>query len=259
MSAQPTDFNRGAIKPIECFSAGWAMIKNDYWLMVGVCFVGIMIGSVVPMGIILGPMMCGIHLCLLAIMRRERVEFALLFKGFDYFVPSLIATLIQVVPMLVILVPAYIIFIGAFIAAGAAAGNSRNGEPPPEVALALFGGMALFVLVVLVVSAVVGLLFLFVYQLIVDRKLSGWDACKTSARAVMGNIGGALGLLVINMLLGIVGVMLCYVGAILVLPISFAAFDVAYRRVFPEMAMNAPPHYAPPPAPDYGQYYPPGQ
>lgn len=119
--------------------------------------------------------------------------------------------------------------------------------------------MAFFFAVVFVVSLVVGLLFLFVYQLIVDRKLSGWDACKTSAKAVMGNIGGALGLLVINMLLGVVGAMLCYVGLFLVLPISFAAFDVAYRRVFPETAMSAPPHYAPRPAPDYGPYYPPGQ
>ena len=34
--------------------------------------------------------------------------------------------------------------------------------------------------------------------------------------------------------LGILGVLACYVGAFLVMPISFAAYAVAYRRVFPE-------------------------
>ena len=57
------------------------MVRPQYWLMVAVVLVGILIGSFAPMGILLGPMMCGIYLCLLGLMRGERIEFGLLFKG----------------------------------------------------------------------------------------------------------------------------------------------------------------------------------
>ena len=45
----------------------------------------------------------------------------------------------------------------------------------------------------------------------------------------------------------ILGVLACYVGAFLVMPISFAAYAVAYRRVFPETGSLGGP--APPPPP----------
>ena len=98
MSAQPASFNRGVVRPVECIKAGFASIKDDYWLFLGLSIVAILIGSVGPMGILLGPMMCGLHMCLLRRQRGEKVGFDVLFKGFDFFGPSLIATLIQIVP-----------------------------------------------------------------------------------------------------------------------------------------------------------------
>ena len=67
--------------------------KTQYWLFVGMTFVAFFIGSAVPFGILMGPMMCGIYLTCFAQRRREPVEFGLLFKGFDFFGPSVIATL----------------------------------------------------------------------------------------------------------------------------------------------------------------------
>lgn len=255
MSAQATDFNRGAIRPMECISEGWQLVKEQYWLMLGITFVGLILGSLVPLGIILGAMMCGIHMCLFALMRRQQFEFNLLFKGFDLFVPSLIVTAIQIVPMIIVIVPLYIVFMVLFIA-GSAAGNS------PEMGFAMIGVMLVFYVVVIAVSLAIHLFFMFAYQLVADRQMNGVDACKLSAKAVMGNFGGAVGLLFLNALLSIIGVFACYVGAILYLPISFAATDVAYRQVFPEIdpTANAQSPYNPPPQyPNYGQHYPPQQ
>jgi uncharacterized membrane protein len=47
--------------------------------------------------------------------------------------------------------------------------------------------------------------------------------------------------------LAILGVLACYVGVFFVMPISFAAYAVAYRRVFPETSSLGGP--APPPPP----------
>jgi hypothetical protein len=50
---------------------------------------------------------------------------------------------------------------------------------------------------------------------------------------VWANFWGVLGLVVLNNLLSILGVMACYVGAFFIMPVHFATIVVAYRQVFP--------------------------
>src|SRR3990172_4452260 len=95
-------FNRNAVEPLRCIREGWALIKDQYWLFVGMSVVGLLIGSVVPFGILLGPMMCGIYLSLFQRRRGGPVEFGNLFKGFDYFGESIVATLLHMIPVFVI-------------------------------------------------------------------------------------------------------------------------------------------------------------
>ncbi|MFN2516474.1 MAG: hypothetical protein ABR556_09690, partial [Pyrinomonadaceae bacterium] len=73
------------------------------------------------------------------------------------------------------------------------------------------------------------------------------DAVKLSMKAAMANFWRLLGLLLMSGLLSFAGVLLCYVGIFLVLPISFAAIAVAYEQVFGlgEVQPNLPP---PPPS-----------
>ena len=241
MSAIPPAFNRGAIRPVECYKVAWETIKSEYWLFLGITFVGMLIGGAVPI-VIMGPMMCGVHMCILKKMRGEPVAFDQLFKGFDYFVPSLIATLIQTVPIFLVLVPTYVV--GAVLFVLAAQPGRGGASQNLGIFFALyFAVVGVMVLVVMLFTS----LFHFSYPLIVEHKMSGLEACKTSARAVMANFGGMLGLVLLNLLAGIVGVLACYVGAVAVLPISFAAFDVAYRQVFPAPPVEARPLFSAPP------------
>src|SRR5437016_9163600 len=107
-------FRTGVIKPVECVKEGWALIKDQYWLFLGVVFVGFFIASAVPL-VLIGPMMVGIYLCLLRRMRGEPVEFGTLFKGFDYFAQGLIAALIQAIPMVIVIVPMYVLMFVAMM------------------------------------------------------------------------------------------------------------------------------------------------
>jgi hypothetical protein len=210
------------------------MIKGQYWLFLGITAVGLMIGSLGPMGILLGPMMCGIYLCLLTRYRGETVSFELLFKGFDYFMQSLIATLIQVVPVMLLMVPLYVVYFVMFMSKMEKMRGYPRGRPPAASEFysifILMGGM---MLVVIFIATLIGAFFIFAYPLIVDRRLTAVDALRTSVRAVIGNLGGVLGLMALSTLLGIAGMLLCYVGAFLMMPISLAAWAVAYRKVFP--------------------------
>jgi hypothetical protein len=239
------EFKRNAVQPIECLKAGWDLIRTQYWLFVGMGAVGIIIGSFVPLGILMGPMMCGIYLALFRTKRNQPIEFNLLFKGFDYFGDSLVATLLHMIPVLVIFVPSYILFyVGMFAMMGATA--NRRGEPDPSAMLGFFAVFGVFWLVIMVVLIVLSVVFTFAYPLIVDRRLSGINAVKLSIRAALANFWRLLGMLMLNGLLTFVGVLFCYVGAFFVLPITFAAIATAYEQVFGlgDVQPNLPP---PPP------------
>src|SRR6266550_7941694 len=148
------EFRRKAVEPVVCIKAGWNLIRNQYWLFVGLTVVGVLVGSVVPFGILLGPMMCGIYLTLFKTRRGQPVEFNDLFKGFDYFGDSLIATLLHLVPVLVVFVPSYIVFyIGLFFL------MPRNGEPEPGALFGFFGLFAVFFLVMMVMLVLVAVGF----------------------------------------------------------------------------------------------------
>ena len=239
-------FKRNAVEPVKCLKEGWNLVKDQYWLFVGMCLVGMLIGGAVPLGILLGPMMCGIYYTFFQKRRGRPIEFGNLFKGFDYFGQSLIATLIHVVPIVIIVVPAYIAFYVGFILTMLQ--QQQSGEPNPGLLFGFLGVFMIFWLVVIVVIILVSIGFTFVYPLIVDRGFSGIDSVKLSFRAAMANFWRLLGLTLLTALLGFVGVLLCFVGILLVYPIAFAALAVAYEQVF---GLGEPISNLPPPPPSF--------
>ena len=237
------EFRTGVIKPIECVKEAWALIKDQYWLFLGIVFVGVFIGGAVPI-VLIGPMMVGIYMCLFRKMRGEPVEFGMLFKGFDYFVQGLVAALIQMIPMIVVMVPMYII-IFALMMTTMPRGGPATPEESSRFVMTLLGFELVFVVVMLTVGILVSIFFLFAFPLIADKELSGVDAVKLSIKSAKANFGGVLGLLLVNVGLGIVGVLACYVGVFLIAPITFTSYAIAYRRVFPETSLG----FASPPPP----------
>ena len=238
-------FKRNAVEPMTCLREGFDRIKDKYWFFVGLTFVAILIGSAVPLGILLGPMMCGLYMTFFMKRLGQPIEFGTLFKGFDHFGQSVIATLIHVVPIVIIVVPAYLLFYVGFIVTIAASGDSQ--EPNPTAMFGFLGFMILFWLAIVLVIIVVSILFTFSYPLIVDRRLQGIDAVKLSARAALANFWRLLGLSLITGLMGFVGVLMCYVGAFLVMPISYSALAVAYEQVFGISNTPVQPNTPPPP------------
>lgn len=221
-------YNRNVVQPVECIKGGWALIQEKFWLFVGMAVVAMMIGSAVPLGILMGPMMCGMYLALFKHRRGEQIEFGMLFKGFDYFGPAVIAALLHMLPIMAIVIPAYILFYAFFFLSIAVQGD----EPNPGAMMGMMVLFMLFWLAVMLVIIVITIGFTFAYPLIVDRKMAGFDAVKLSFKAAMPNFWRLLGMSILTGLLMIVGILLCYVGIFLVMPVSYAAVAVAYEQVF---------------------------
>lgn len=222
-------FRRAAVEPVECIKGGLDLIRNQYWLFVGMTLIGILIGSAVPI-VLIGPMMCGLNLAFFKTRRGEPIEFGTLFKGFDYFGQSVIATLLHTIPVILIVIPAYILFYVFVFVSMAAAG--AGGEPNPAAFFGVMAMFGLFWLVVMVIIIIISVGFTFVYPLIVDRKLQAIDAVKLSFRAALANFWRILGMMLLTGLMNIVGVLACYVGAFFVMPIGYAAIAKAYEQVF---------------------------
>ena len=233
-----TEFTTGQIRPIEIYKESWELIKDQYWLIFAITLVGMLIGGAVPV-VLIGPMICGIYLCLFQKIEGRQVTFELLFKGFEYFLPSLIVAVVIMVPVFILIFTIYIPIIGMAVA---------GPKMSQSEAIPLLIGTAIFELIFAVIMVCFHTLLMFAFPLIVDRKLSGVQAMKVSAKAVWNNLAGVAGLFGVGFLVGIVGYLALCVGFYLVLPLIFTSNAVAFRKIFPPLAagpMDPPPNEYP--------------
>ncbi|HPA05572.1 MAG TPA: hypothetical protein PLB67_14135 [Candidatus Hydrogenedentes bacterium] len=221
------------LAPGNCISEGWNLVKDQYGLFLGITVVAMLLGSLVPFGIIAGALYCGIFIALFMKMRGEPVEFNTLFKGFDYFLESLLVTLLVIAISVAFMAPMMVVMF-VTVAIGASVGDSTD-SGALAVAIILPVGLLFFLAMVAFSVFLYGWMF-FAYPLLVDRNMQAWPALKLSARAVWANKWGVFGLMLLNWLLSMAGALLCYVGLFLYLPVMFGSFAVAYRRIFPELA-----------------------
>lgn len=235
---EPIPFNRVSIAPFAYIGEAWERVKGQYWMFLGVSVVGMLIAGLVPMAVMLGPMMCGIYLCYRQQGRGEPVVFETLLKGFDRFLESFIAALLMLAASLAFVLPLVLglVFSGLLLGFLGAAGGSHGAEGA-ALGLVILLAVVGFLLIMLA-SVLINLLFCFTFPLIADRGMKGLDAVKLSWRAAWANLWGLLGLGLVIFLLSLVGVCFCYVGAFLVLPITFGVHWIAYERVFGLQAVD---------------------
>lgn len=233
----PYEFKTGVISPIECFKEGWELIKDRFWLFFGITFVGMLIGGVIPFGIGLGAMFCGIYYCLFLKMNNQEVKFEDVFKGFSYFLPGLVATLVIIIPAIIMAIVLYASMFAVMFAA-----MDSGGRINESAIYGLFATMAVEMILLWLVLGTIHVFLVFAYPLIVEFNMKGFDAFKLSAKAAWNNLGGVVGFITLEFLLGIAAYILTFfifgLGIYFVLPIMFAGALVMYRKVFPQGNMQ---------------------
>ena len=226
---QDLEFNAGAIKPIECVQEAWELIKSDYWLLFAISLVGALIGAFTAY-VLIGAMICGIFGCYLKKIDGGNIVFDDLWLGFKFFWQSLPLTLAIVIPLVIWIIVLFATLYLPLIAVAVMGPKADGG-----VILGTFlGGLVIDIIVAVVMTCIHSLL-IFSFPLIVDRKLSSWDAMRLSARASLRNIGGIAGLIGVNIVIALLGELAFCVGIYLAIPIITATNLVAYRKVFPKI------------------------
>lgn len=206
---------------------------SQYLIFIAITFVGTFVASMVPFGLVAGAMAVGIYLCYIQRERDQQAEFATLFRGFDYFMESLIAFLVYFFASFVVMVP-FMIAIFAMVIGPvlAAAANANAGNAPPQIPPSVLTAILILYPLMILANILVAIPFLFTFQLIADRKLKAIDSVKTSARGVAKNLGGVIWFVFVTGILASIASMMCFLPVIPLMPILFGAFFLLYRDIF---------------------------
>ncbi len=234
-------FNSGAIDGSGCVSDGWELVKRNYGLFFGVSLVGMILAGCIPCVslFLVGPIMGGLYYIFLRDMRGEPVDFGMLFKGFDKFVPLMVIGIVQSVPEIIGQILRITVDVGRIGLEGATGRGDLYQSSSDTFPIALASGMLVIIIIVAVILILAGIvwrvLLFFAIPLAMEHDLGAVDAMKLSARAAMSNVGGLIVLFIFEFLVALLGVIMLCIGILFVMPIIYAANAFAYRQVFPRL------------------------
>ena len=260
-------YYKGAIDATGCISNGWNLVKVNYGLYLGICVVAtltMLILSCIPclnvlvIGLVNAPLIGGIYYVVLRDMRGEPIDFGMMFKGYEKFVPVMIVGFIQAVPTIIFTILQYALDFTRLATQilgqqGIGTGDFYQSSGGTELAIA--GGLLAVYIVVIVAYFVIAIAwyisFAFAIPLVIEHNIGAIEALQLSAKAGWGNFGGLIVLAILGGLIALAGAIALCIGILFVIPIIYAAQAFAYRQVFP--AINAPTTYnTPPPPTEYG-------
>ena len=251
-------YQSGAISPGDCIGGAWNLVTRNFWFYIGMGLVTILLIGCVPIvgSVLFGPMLAGFYYVVLRDMRDEPIEFGMLFKGFEKFLPLMLGGLVQAAPGLVATIVQYTVDL-ARIGAGVSSGGDFDfyQSNSDAVFAGISAGIFLIVLALTLFGIVWSVLLIFTLPLILEHNLSVIDALLTSARAVLRNAGGMILLIILQVLVGILGVVALCLGIFVAIPVIYGANAFAYRMVFPSFTPPPNMNITPPPPTEYGGTY----
>ena len=195
----------------EWIQKGFDLYKNNLGTLILVSLLALVI-SVLTIGVLGGPMAVGAILVTLGLLDKKTPppQIGDLFKGFNYFVNSLLFILTYIVVSFVVgFILALIPCLGAIL-----------------------GTLAGFVLQTLAMFALFN---------IADRNMDFIQATKESINVVSTNFWPFFGLSVVASILSSLGAIACGIGVIVTAPLYFCILAVAYRESNAQAAVVVPP------------------
>ena len=181
----------------SCFSRGWDLVKNHFWLTVGATFlihlIAVAVGSIPLVGLALTYIFIGgLDWMFLKLVRGEKAEVGDAFAGFNLaFGPlalfSLVAQLLVILGIVLCILPGIYLSISWMF---------------------------------------------FTPLIILDKRLDFWQAMELSRKVVTRHWWQVFGFALVCLLLMICGTLLCFIGVFIAMPIVKAATVYAYEDIF---------------------------
>lgn len=179
----------------SCLSRGWQLVKDDFWPMVGIVALILLlvhVASSTAVGIVAGgPLMGGLWLFLLRRVRGQAANVETAFSGFRIaFVDLFLAWAVMFVLTLI--------------------------------------GFLLFLLPGIYLTVA----WMFALLIVIDQRLPFWPALEMSRRVVNRHWFKLFWFSVVLLLINVLGLLFCVVGFFLTAPITLAATVFAYEDIF---------------------------
>ena len=182
-----------------CISRSWELLKSDFWAIVGVSFVVIVImvvaGAIPFLGYLVSLLLSGVfygglYFYYLKKIRGQPAELGDAFSGFSValgplVLTTLLVTLLTMVGFVCLILP------GIYLAVS----------------------------------------YSFAYLLVIDRKMEFWAAMEVSRRVITAQWWRMLGLLILGFIIAVLGVLGLFVGLFITVPIFIGALVYAYESL----------------------------
>ena len=183
---------------------GFNLYKNNFTTLVLSALIALVL-STVTIGILTGPMIAGLIIITLQLIRKEdpKPEAGMVFRGFRYFLNTFLFVLIWGIAILV--------------------GSLLVGWFP-------IIGQLLSLFFVYAAQA----FLMFGLYLIVDKQMDFWPASQKSIQTVKTNFWPFFGLAAIASIIGSIGALAFGIGVVLTIPIQICILAVAYQEIFCE-------------------------
>ena len=221
-----------------CVSRGWELYKNNF----GVVFGGVAIYFVIQIGfsafgqipllgallslvnlVISGPLIGGVYLLLLRVIRGQPASIGDIFLGFQTrFLQLMLGYIVSALLIGVAAIP-------GLIPAGFATFMMIRAHEASAFYL-LIGLIGLVIILVPVLY--LGVAWIFTVPLIADKGMDFWLAMRASRKAVARHWWTVFSLLVLMGLINVAGFLCCCVGLFFSLPLAMTAMMYAYEDIF---------------------------
>ncbi len=193
--------------------AGFNLYKDNFITLVLAALIGLVL-SMVSIGILTGPMLAGLIIITLQLLRKEepKPEPGAVFRGFSFFLNSFLFTVIWGIAILI--------------------GSLLVGWFP-------------------IIGQLLSLFFVYVAQtflmfglyLIVDRQMAFWPASQVSIQTVKTNFWPFFGLAAIASIIGSIGALAFGIGVALTIPIQICILAIAYEEIFSSSEPSSKPDF----------------
>jgi uncharacterized membrane protein len=241
----PSDFDGDyELDIVACLTTAWRLFQQQFSTLFGptmmyllICFGLGIFGALPYIGplfslcsmVIGGPLMAGLYVVYLRVIRGETPPLGSVFDGFrkmfgHLFLGQWVAGILAFVPLLAGILVLFF-SVGLTVIMGLVKGSAS--WPTFEV---LAPGLALFLLGV-PVSIFLTVNWMFSLPMILDQRLDFWTAMKRSGRQVRRHWWSCLALLVVTSILNFAGTLCCLVGLVVTIPISMLVLMSAYETV----------------------------
>jgi GYF domain 2/Membrane domain of glycerophosphoryl diester phosphodiesterase len=221
-----------------CVSRGWELYKNNFGVVFGGVAIYVVIqfafgafGQIPILGalgsianlIISGPLIGGVYLVLLRVIRRQPASVGEIFLGFQMrFLQLMLGYIVSALLTGVAAIPGLI-----------PAGFATFMMVRAHEVTAIYLTIGLVGLVIALVPMIyLGVAWVFTLPLVIDKGIDFWPAMSASRKAVTRHWWTVFALLVIMGLINVAGFLCCCVGFFFSFPLSMTAMMYAYEDIF---------------------------